>query len=247
MSKIAIFGDVHSNIDALEAVLADARSADVGEYLCTGDVVGYNARPHECMERGKSLGCPVTMGNHDYYVAKDLDLADFNPHAAKVVEWTREQLTGEELSFLASLPFTHTERGMTLVHATMDNPEDFGYVFDNLQAAANFMNQRSPLCFHGHTHCPMIFEHSMRGVFRIDPLELPPGPFRLQPGRKYFINVGSVGQPRDGDPRAAYVVYDTANRTVEFRRVPYDVAAAQDKVRKAGLPERLAARLALGQ
>ena len=246
MSKIAIFGDVHSNIDAFDAVLADAESLGAGEYMSTGDIVGYNADPGECMARMRELGCPVVMGNHDYYVSKNLDLSDFNPHAAKVVEWTRGRLSEADLEELGALPFTYTGRGVTVVHATMDSPSGFGYVFDNFQAAASFMNQRTPICFHGHTHCPMIFEHSMTGVFRIDPLELPSGVFTLRPGRKYFINVGSVGQPRDGDPRASYAVYDSVARTVEFRRVAYDIAAQQAKIRAAGLPERLAERLAAG-
>jgi diadenosine tetraphosphatase ApaH/serine/threonine PP2A family protein phosphatase len=111
-----------------------------------------------------------------------------------------------------------------------------------LQAAANFVCQKTPLCFYGHTHCPMIFEKQMSGIYRIDAQD-----FKLPIGRKYFINVGSVGQPRDGDPRSSYVIYDTAERTVHFRRIEYDIAAAQARIRAAGLPERLAERLAVGQ
>ncbi len=243
MAKIAILGDIHANIEALDVVLADAREQGVDEYLCTGDVVGYNASPSECIWRVRELGCPVTMGNHDFYVcSRNLDLDDFNPHAAFGVKWTRAQLLEDELQWLSDLPFTHVSKGVTLVHATMDRPENFGYVFDNLQAAANFTNQMTPVCFHGHTHCPMIYERTGEGVFRIDPQ-----PFKLQMGRKYFINVGSVGQPRDGDPRSAYVIYDSLAKTVTFRRLAYDIAAAQERIRMAGLPERLAERLAYGQ
>lgn len=243
MAKIAILGDIHANIDALRTVLGDCAAQGVEEYLCTGDVVGYNACPRECLEIVRDLRCPVMMGNHDYYVCTEsLDLADFNAAAAMVVRWTREQLGGGHLEWLRALPFTMTKRGITLVHSTMDRPENFGYVFDNLQAAANFTSQKTPVCFHGHTHCPMIYEKTATDVYRIDPQD-----FRLQPGRKYFINVGSVGQPRDGDPRAAYVIYDSVARTVAFRRLEYDVAAAQARIREAGLPERLAARLAAGQ
>lgn len=240
--KIAVLGDIHSNLEALKTVLADARNEGVEEFFCTGDVVGYNACPHECLEIVRSLGCPVVKGNHDHYVASERDLSDFNPHAAAVVEWTRGQLSDEELAYLRDLPFSVTKMGMTLVHSTMDKPENFGYVFDNFQAETNFIYQKTLLCFHGHTHCPMIYEKHMSGVFRIDPQD-----FKLAPGRKYFINVGSVGQPRDGDPRAAYVIYDTAERTVRFRRLEYDIAAAQARIRAAGLPDRLADRLALGQ
>lgn len=243
MSKlIAILGDIHSNLEALNAVLDDCRALGVTDFLCTGDVVGYNANPRECLGIVRSLGCPVMMGNHDYYVASAANLEDFNPAAAAVVQWTKLQLSEEELDWLSSLPFTHTAMGMTIVHSTMDNPANFGYVFDNLQADANFTRQLTPLCFHGHTHCPMIYEKSMNGVFRIDPQD-----FKLPVGRKYFINVGSVGQPRDGDPRAAYVVYDPKERIVRFRRLEYDVAAAQERIRLAGLPERLAERLGEGR
>ncbi len=242
MAKIAILGDIHSNIEALDVVLADAQEQGVNEYLCTGDVVGYNASPSECIKRIRELGCPVTKGNHDFYICTAaLNLDDFNPHAALGVKWTREQLTEDELQWLRDLPMTYTSKGITIVHATMDRPENFGYVFDNLQASANFTNQVTPICFHGHTHCPMIYERSAAGTFRIDPQD-----FKLQMGRKYFINVGSVGQPRDGDPRATYVIYDSMAKTITFRRLNYDIAAAQERIRLAGLPERLAERLTYG-
>ena len=238
----AIFGDIHANADALAAVLDDCAAQGVENYLCTGDVVGYNACPRECLDAVRSLGCPVVMGNHDRYASSDASLSDFNPAAAAVVRWTRENLSAEDLGWLAALPYTAVWRGVSLVHATMDCPETFGYVFDNKQAETSFIRQKTPVCFHGHTHCPMIYEKQMAGVFRIDPQD-----FRLAPGRKYFINAGSVGQPRDGDPRASYVLYDPAERTVRFRRVEYDIASAQARIRAAGLPERLAARLAEGR
>ena len=240
--RIAILGDIHSNLDALEVVLDDCRAQGVTEFLCTGDIVGYNACPHECMEIVRGLGCPVVMGNHDHYVSSRQNLTDFNPNAAFVVEWTRKQLSVEEMYWLRALPFTQVSVGIGLVHATMDNPEAFGYVFDHLQAGAHFTHQLTPLCFHGHTHCPMIYEKQMTGVYRIDAQD-----FTLPIGRKYFINVGSVGQPRDGDPRASYVIYEPKTRHVAFRRLEYDVEAAQERIRLAGLPERLAERLGLGQ
>ena len=243
MNKIfAILGDIHANLDALNVVLDDCRSQGVTDFLCTGDVVGYNACPHECLKIVRDLGCPIVMGNHDHYVSSRQNLDDFNPHAAAVIAWTRRQLSVEEIYFLRNLPFLSTKMGMTLVHATMDNPEGFGYVFDHLQAEAHFNHQVTPLCFHGHTHCPMIYEKQIGAVYRIDAQD-----FTLPLGRKYFINVGSVGQPRDGDPRASYVVYDPKSRLVRFRRLEYDVKAAQERVLAAGLPPRLAERLAVGQ
>ncbi len=243
MDKLfAILGDIHANLEALEVVLADCRAQGVTDYLCTGDIVGYNANPHECLDIIRSLGCPIVMGNHDHYVSSRKNLEDFNPHAAAVIEWTRKQLSMEEMYFLRNLPFVTTKMGTALVHATMDNPEGFGYVFDHLQAEAHFSHQVTPICFHGHTHCPMIYEKQLNAVYRIDAQD-----FKLPIGRKYFINVGSVGQPRDGDPRAAYVIYNPKTRMVHFRRLEYDIAAAQAKIRAAGLPERLAERLEVGQ
>jgi diadenosine tetraphosphatase ApaH/serine/threonine PP2A family protein phosphatase len=243
MSKLfAILGDIHSNIDALKVVLDDCRSQGVTDFLCTGDVVGYNAAPRECLEIIRDLGCPVVKGNHDDYVSTDRDLDDFHPNAAAVVMWTRGQLADDELRWLRDLPYTEKKLGISIVHSTWDNPDTFGYVFDHLQAEANFISQPTPLCFHGHTHCPMIYEKQMGGVFRIDAQDMP-----LTLGRKYFINVGSVGQPRDGDPRASYALYDPAARQVRFRRVEYDVRAAQDRIIAAGLPIRLAQRLEIGQ
>ncbi len=241
-AKLAILGDIHANLEALEAVLADCRAQGVTDYLCTGDLVGYNANPHECLEKVRALGCPIVMGNHDHYVSSRQNLDDFNPNAATVIEWTRKHLSVEEVLFLRSLPFTHTKMGTTLVHATLDDPESFGYVFDHLQAEAHFAHQIVPLCFHGHTHCPMIYEKQMGAVYRIDAQD-----FKLAPGRKYFINVGSVGQPRDGDPRASYAIYEPATRQLAFRRLEYDIASAQAKIRANGLPERLAERLEVGQ
>jgi len=243
MEKLfAILGDVHANLEALDAVLDDCRAQGVTDFLCTGDVVGYNACPKECLRKIRELGCPVTMGNHDHYVSSCQNLADFNPHAAAVIEWTRSQLSEDEIEYLRGLPFQKTAMGITLVHATLDNPGAFGYVFDHLQAEASFINQVTPLCFHGHTHCPMIYEKQVSAVYRIDAQD-----FRLPIGRKYFINVGSVGQPRDGDPRAAYTIYNPKTRQITFRRIEYDVASAQERVRAAGLPERLAERLAIGR
>ena len=240
--KFAILGDIHSKLDALNVVLDDCRANGVTDFLCTGDVVGYNACPRECIEIIRSLGCPVVMGNHDHYVSSSQNLSDFNPAAAEVIKWTRKQLNDEELSFLRSFPFVSTNMGITLVHSTMDCPESFGYVFDHLQAEAHFTHQVTPICFHGHTHCPMIYEKQVSAVYRIDAQD-----FKLPLGRKYFINVGSVGQPRDGDPRAAYAIWEPAERMLSFRRLDYDIEAAQARIRAAGLPERLAERLSVGR
>ncbi len=240
--RFAILGDIHANLDALNVVLDDCRSQGVTDFLCTGDIVGYNACPQECLKIIRKLGCPVVMGNHDHYVSSRQNLADFNPHAAEVIEWTRKHLTMEDVYYLRDLPFIKTTMGITLVHATMDNPESFGYVFDHLQAEAHFAHQVTPICFHGHTHCPMIYEKQLSAVYRIEATDC-----TLHLGRKYFVNVGSVGQPRDGDPRATYVVYEPKSRQMWYRRLEYDIEAAQERICNAGLPNRLATRLAIGR
>ena len=241
--RYAILGDIHANLEALNAVLEDARAQSVTDFVCLGDVVGYNADPAACVRVVRDeLACPTVRGNHDHYCSHDDEtLDDFQPLAASAIAWTRRQLTEEDAHWLSNLPLSRTVSGFTLVHSTLDVPERWGYVFDQLDAESHFTYQKTALCFHGHTHVPLVFE-KRREVVRSQPQEI-----RLAPGTKYFVNTGSVGQPRDGDPRSSYLVYDTASRTITFRRLAYDVAATMEKNRRAGLPERLAVRLAAGR
>lgn len=240
----AILGDIHANIDALNVVLEDARAQGVTDFVCVGDVVGYNAAPAECIRIVRDeLQCPVVRGNHDHYVSYlDTNLADFHPNAAQVVEWTRSQLSEGDIKWLHDLPLHKPVMGFMLVHATLDKPDHWGYVFDNQQAEANFSYQYTQLCFHGHTHVPIIYSNEVDGVKHYDPVD-----FQLELGQRLFINVGSVGQPRDGDPRASYVIYDMSARVIRFRRLAYDVEAAMARNRAAGLPEKCAARLEIGR
>jgi diadenosine tetraphosphatase ApaH/serine/threonine PP2A family protein phosphatase len=248
MAKVyGILGDIHANIDAMNVVLEDAAAQGVTDWVCTGDVVGYNACPSECIRIVRDeLKAPVVCGNHDYYVAFEQNLADFHPAAAQAVLWTREHITDDDMDWLRSLPMTKPVMGMTLVHATMDMPDHWGYIFDDFQAASHFVYQKTPICFHGHTHVPVVYEQTPFGAVHYDPRTFENGEFKLAIGKKYFINVGSVGQPRDGDPRASYVIFDSASRTLRFRRLEYDVASAQARDRAAGLPERCAQRLETG-
>lgn len=238
--RYAILGDIHSNLDALETVLKDAAERGVTSYICVGDIVGYNANPSECVNRIRDLKCICVRGNHDHYCSHEERLEDFHPLAANVVDWTRNQLAKEQVEFLKNLKLTATTDGFTIVHSTLDMPDKWGYVFDVLDADANFNYQNTAVCFHGHTHMPVVFEKHGR-VLRCNYTR-----FRVALGKKYFINTGSVGQPRDGDPRASYVIYDMRSREIEFRRLSYDISKVQEKIRKAGLPERLAKRLELG-
>jgi len=239
--KIAILGDIHANLEALQAVIEDARSRGVTDFVCVGDVVGYNASPSECIRAIRELNCMTVRGNHDHYCSYNESLDDFQPLAASVIAWTRRQLTEDDVKWLHDLPFHKAFGGFMLVHSTLDMPERWGYVFDTLAAEANFSYQMTSLCFHGHTHVPMIYE-KQHEVMRIEPCKI-----KVNFGTKYFINVGSVGQPRDNDPRSAYVLYCSKSKEIEFVRVRYDVETAMAKNMKAGLPERLALRLAQGR
>ncbi|MBQ7721980.1 MAG: metallophosphoesterase family protein [Kiritimatiellae bacterium] len=243
----AILGDIHANLEALTAVLDDARSQNVTSFLCLGDVVGYNANPHECIQIVRSLQSPTVRGNHDHYCSHAEPLADFQPNAASVIAWTRGVLDDDDKAWLRGLPFSCVPmQGVTLVHGTLDMPDRWGYVFDEIDAEANFAYQTTPICFHGHTHVPVVFERHGTSIERMEPPAFDMKR-RIAPGRRCFINVGSVGQPRDGDPRASYVIYRPASREIEFRRVQYDINTAAAKILKADLPERLAMRLYYGR
>lgn len=239
--RFAIFGDIHANLEALQAVLADAEAGECTHYICLGDVVGYNANPHECVELVRKLECPVVKGNHDEQASTETSLENFNPLAEEALTWTRAHLTEEDKQWLRDLRLIRQVRDFTIVHATLDTPHKWGYVFNQLDAAASFNYQHTNVCFYGHTHAPRVY-------IRDSGLKsMPLDKLRVEPGKKYFINVGSVGQPRDGDWHAAYCIYDSEKHLVELRRIEYDIYTAQDKIVDAGLPQRLADRLALGK
>jgi predicted phosphodiesterase len=239
--KYAVIADIHSNMEALEVVLADAKAQSCTHYCCIGDVVGYGANPRECLEVVRTMGMPCVKGNHDEYCSMDESLEGFNPHAAEAVQWTRQQLTVEDRQWLRDLRYVRLVASFTMVHATLDVPQRWGYVFDKLAAAASFTYQNTGVCFFGHTHVPVAFikDSTIRGGTY--------SKFKVEAGRKYFVNVGSVGQPRDQNPKAAYVVYDLEQQTIELRRLDYDIETAQKKILAAGLPPRLAERLSHGK
>lgn len=239
--RFAIFADIHANLEALQAMLADAEQNECTHYVCLGDIVGYNANPQECVELVRSLECPVVMGNHDEQVSGDHDLEGFNPLAAQAIDWTRNALTDEYRQWLSELRMVRQVRDFTIVHATLDTPHRWGYVLNPLDAAGSFNYQHTQICFYGHTHTPGVYvrDSTVHAV--------PFDKVAIESGKKYFINVGSVGQPRDGDPRSAYSIYHVEERCIELRRLEYDIYTAQDKIIEAGLPHKLADRLALGR
>ncbi len=239
--KYAIIADIHGNLEAFQTVLQDAEGQSCTHYACLGDVVGYNANPKECLDMVRSMELPCVKGNHDEYCSGEEDLDGFNPHASEAILWTRRQLGEEDRAWLRDLRYRRLVANFTIVHATLDEPGRWGYVFNKIEAAASFTYQNTSVCFFGHTHVPVAFvrDSSVRGGSY--------SRFHVEPGKKYFVNVGSVGQSRDGVAKATYVVYDLKERTIELRRLDYDMETTMRKIREAGLPERLADRLPLGR
>jgi len=239
--KYAILGDIHANLEALQAVLEDAETQQVTHFACTGDMVGYNADPKACLKMIRSLGCTVVQGNHDYYAACNESMELFTPMAQKSIHWTRKQLSPIERKYLRNLPMIVDVENFTIVHSSLCNPSRWNYIFKQKAADANFRNQFNQVCFFGHTHVPLAFVRDKttdKGFYET---------LHVRPGRQYLVNVGSVGQPRDRNPKAAYVIYDLEEQTITIRRVEYDIAATQKKIRAAGLPFRNALRLENGK
>ena len=239
--KFAIFGDIHANLEALQAVLQDAEEHGCTHYICIGDIVGYNANPHECLEIVRELDCPVVKGNHDEEASLETDLVGLNPLAEQSMRWTRDHLDEDDKQYLRDLKMVRQVRDFTIVHATLDTPSGWGYVTNKFDAMASFSYQYTPVCFFGHTHSPVAYvKESSVSVERGSLLE-------IELGKKYFINVGSVGQPRDGDPRPSYCIYDLGGHRVVNRRIEYDRETAKQKIIDAGLPAMLAERLDVGK
>jgi predicted phosphodiesterase len=240
--KYAILSDIHSNLEALQMVLDDARKQKCGHFVCLGDIVGYGPNPKECLQLIRELDCPVVMGNHDEYCAATLDLTGFNPMASDAIKWTRDQLNEDEKTWLRSLKYVRTVESFTMVHATLDLPEKWAYVFDKLAASASFNYQHTAVCFNGHTHVPIAFVRGPAGIQGGLYSKI-----KIEVGRKYFINVGSIGQPRDRNAKASYAIFDMINNLIELHRLDYDFAVTQKKIHSAGLPMSLADRIAHGR
>jgi len=244
--KYGIFGDIHGNLEALEAVLADMEEQGVTHPLCLGDLVGYGANPSECLEVVRAVGCPIVRGNHDDLVTLAKSPTSFSEMARISLDFSRRQLSPAQLNFLRRLPMSWSENPITLVHATLDGPESWGYISTRLEAQTCFLYQKTPLCFVGHSHRPCAFAQE-KEVRPLEFRQVDVHPDRSKIGRKFLFNVGSVGQPRDGDWRASYAVYDSLRQLVDLRRVNYNLEKASLKILKAGLPESLAKRLSKGE
>ncbi len=236
-----IFSDIHANLEALQAVLTAFSKEHIDKYFCLGDIVGYGADPSACIVQIKKLN-PVTIaGNHDWAAVNLFDTLYFNPHARAAVLWTAAVITEQDKQFLKALGLIYQEEELTLVHGSLHNPGQFEYILDIPSARETFKLLKTELCFVGHTHRAEIFikkgeEYTVSLQAKI----------KLEAGRSYIINTGSVGQPRDGNPQASFVVYDSQKQELQIKRTPYDIDRAQQKIHQAGLPALLAERLATG-
>lgn len=243
--RYAVISDIHSNLEALSSFYEAAESLDIDKTVCLGDIVGYNANPNECIGLLREKGVNCLIGNHDSRVAGFEEPTDFNFHAAEAVIWTRGVITAGNLEFLKGLPRNISMNNKFLaVHGWVNDTDR--YIMGQRDAERNFglMAEKKAtlgLCFFGHTHVPAAYALAGEEITAIST-----NPFKLEKGVKYLVNPGSIGQPRDRDPRASFLVYDTKKKQVTFHRVEYDINATSEKILAAGLPERLAERLKLG-
>ncbi len=240
--RILVITDIHGNITALDAVLEDAGKVD--GIWCLGDIVGYGPDPNECVERIRMLpNVTCLLGNHDSAAIGEMDVATFNPEARVSIQWTRACLTPENLDFINQLPQRVIKDQVTLVHGSPRSPI-FEYLLDTYLATQNFAHFDTDFCFIGHTHLPAQY-YLLNGQTHAQ-LLIPNEDIVMQLYPRSIINPGSVGQPRDRDPRAAYAIFDTKKNTWDHRRTPYDILSVQFRMEVAGLPDRHIQRLAGG-
>jgi predicted phosphodiesterase len=229
--RYAIISDIHANLPALQTVLRDAETHGCERIVCLGDLVGYYWDDAACLQVVRERAVSCVRGNFDDYASGEVDLSAFSPTIAEAVRRMRGALTSDDVNWLGNLPYVAELDGFTIVHASLDCPQRWQYVFDKPAAAASFPYQNTPLCFFGHTHIPIAFmRDSVVTGGTYDRLT-------IQRGRKYFINPGSVGQPRDNNPKASYAIYDSGEQTVELRRLDYQRPNGPDGDVVAGAPK----------
>lgn len=241
--RYAVISDIHSNLEAFKAALDVLGGERIDSYLFVGDVIGYGADPKECIKLLRSLNPSIAIaGNHEWGVLEKMDISYFNESAQDTILWTRKILDKDEIEYLRSFSLIYEDEKMTLVHGTLNMPDEFYYIFDVEDAYVTISQMKNTLCFVGHSHVPGIFASNDGKVEYLESTNI-----RIDPERRYVINVGSIGQPRDGDPRASFAIYDDEENTLEIRRAEYDVKKAQEKILNAGLPPKLAYRLSEGR
>ncbi len=244
--RTAVIADIHANLEALQAVLERISALGADEIVCLGDIVGYNANPNECVDIMREEKITCVLGNHDASAAGMEEPVNFNPLAREAMLWTREVLTEKNKRFLGDLPRERQVRGFFLFHGSIHDTNR--YILYREDAVENFhllsgLSRAITVGFFGHTHQRTILIEQEGTIS----LSLSHEMQVIMPGRRYLINPGSVGQPRDGDPRASLLIYDEDDLTLHFFRVEYDIKACQNRVVRAGLPPQLAWRLEQGR
>ena len=241
--RYGIFSDIHSNLEALDAVIEAYRKEKIDRYLCVGDVVGYASSPKECIEKIRMLAMITVAGNHDWASVNLISTDYFNPDALEAVFWTQRNLDEEGRYFLEHLMLVYKNEDLTMVHGTLDEPGDFNYMTDGYIASRTFELLETNICFVGHTHVPGVFIKSKDSRIRYQE----DSNINIKEDSKYIINVGSVGQPRDGNPKAAYCIYDSDKKNVQIKRISYDIQTVRKKIIAGGLPRFLGERLLIGR
>jgi diadenosine tetraphosphatase ApaH/serine/threonine PP2A family protein phosphatase len=241
--RIAVISDVHANLEALTAVMHNIEKSNIERVFFLGDIVGYGVDPNKCIRLICDLCEIKLLGNHDY-VAMGLQGADqFNVMAKESIMWTQKMLKRKSVERMSDFDMEATFLDYYMTHASPEDPSDWNYLFSESDAARGFERFTQSVCFVGHSHIPGVFVMRPDGTIGMQT----PDSFTVSPDHRYIVNVGSVGQPRDGNRDACYVIVDTNESNFEFRRVPYDLSTAQNKMRKAQLPEFLITRLESGQ
>jgi predicted phosphodiesterase len=243
-TRLAVFSDVHANIEALQAVFADMEGQAVSRRVCLGDIVGYAANPAECLDLVIDQECLIVQGNHDEAAAASFALFDLRDMAERGIEFARRGLSLQQRAYLGQRPLTVSGANCQFVHASLNEPGYWQYITSESEAREHFKFQTEPLCFCGHTHKPHLWHLSKSGVIRSWPGE---GCHDMPASGKTLVNVGSVGQPRDGSSAACYVICDPKDRRIEFRRVAYDIGKARQRIVRARLPRQSAERLTFGR
>lgn len=241
--KFGILADIHGNIEALDAVVRLLRDRGATGFICCGDIVGYGADPNLCVETVRRLRCTCVAGNHDYGAVGKVPIGRFNSAATQALLWTRTQLTESNRLYLDSLPLAVEKGSLRIVHSSPSVPDAWEYILTVPEAAAEMERCEGGVCVVGHSHQPLAVERLPGKPGRLVRRDN----FAIRPYAKYLINAGSVGQPRDGDPRACCLLYDDEAQEMTYLRIPYDIPAAAAKIRGAGLPEYLASRLESGR
>jgi predicted phosphodiesterase len=241
--RLAIISDIHSNLEALTAVLKKIEAENIDKIICLGDVVGYGPDPNACVELVQKQCEIIITGNHDFACIDTSELLYFTQYAEKAIEWTLTEISKDNLSLISKFPIDSRIDNCYLVHANAHDPRSWGYVLSREEAIYNFSKFTEQICFIGHSHRPIIYIENNDSNYTVKSNQQ----IQLDPGSRYIINVGSVGQPRDGNPNSAFGILDVTNQSYELKRVSYDIKKTYEKIMSVGLPQFLAERLFAGR